>query len=70
MSEWAYEVEPTDQGCTVTERWTEQRPGWFKPIAAKATAVDDRVAHNRATMEATLENLAAAAESDGAAGTD
>lgn len=60
---WVYEIVSTDRGCTVTESWTDLRPGLFKPIAAKVTGVSDRIAHNRATMEQTLTNLAAAAES-------
>ena len=59
---WAFDITPTDGGCTVTESWTDLRPGFFKPIAAKATGVSDRTAHNSSTMEQTLANLAAAAE--------
>jgi uncharacterized protein YndB with AHSA1/START domain len=60
---WAYDITPTDHGCTVTESWTDLRPRFFKPLAAKATGVSDRIAHNRSTMEQTLANLAVAAES-------
>jgi uncharacterized protein YndB with AHSA1/START domain len=60
---WAYDITPTESGCTVTESWTDLRRGFFKPIAAKATGVSDRAAHNGSTMEQTLANLAAAAES-------
>ena len=60
---WAYDITSTDSGCTVTESWTDLRPGFFKPIAAKATGVSDRIEHNRSTMEQTLTKLAAAAES-------
>jgi hypothetical protein len=52
----------------VTESWTDRRPGFFKPIAAKATGVSDRIDHNRSTMEQTLERLASAAEAAGDAG--
>ena len=60
---WAYDITPTDRGCTVTESWTDLRPGLFKPIAAKATGVSDRIDHNRSTMEQTLTKLAAAESS-------
>ena len=60
---WAYDITSTESGCMVTESWTDLRPGFFKPIAAKATGVTDRTKHNRSTMEQTLANLAAAAES-------
>ncbi len=59
---WEYDITPTDTGCRVTESWTDLRPGFFKPIAGKATGVSDRTDHNRSTMEQTLANLAAAAE--------
>lgn len=62
---WEYDITPTDTGCTVTESWTDLRPGFFKPIAAKATGVTDRAAHNRSSIEETLANLAAAAEASG-----
>ncbi len=63
VAEWSYAFEPTERGCRVTESWTDQRPGWFKPIAHLATGVGDRATHNRAGMEQTLERLAAVAES-------
>lgn len=62
VAEWAYDVEATESGCRVTESWTDRRPGFFKPIGAKATGVTDRTEHNRATMEQTLAKLAEAAE--------
>lgn len=62
---WEYDITPTDSGCTVTESWTDLRPGFFKPIAAKATGVTDRAAHNRTSIEETLANLATAAEASG-----
>jgi uncharacterized protein YndB with AHSA1/START domain len=65
VAEWAYDIEATSSGCRVTESWTDRRPGFFKPIAAKATGVSDRIDHNRSTMEQTLERLASAAEAAG-----
>ena len=62
-SEWSYDFEPTDGGCHVTESWTDQRPGWFKPLTALVSGVSERETHNRAGMEQTLEALKAAAES-------
>jgi uncharacterized protein YndB with AHSA1/START domain len=64
VSEWSYDFEPTESGCVVTESWSDRRPGVFKPIAAKATGIEDRAEHNRSTMEQTLANLAAAAEAE------
>lgn len=65
VADWSYDIEPTDDGCLVTESWTDRRPGFFKPLASRATGVADRVGRNRETMEQTLERLAAAAEAAG-----
>jgi hypothetical protein len=62
VSNWRYEIEPTDSGCTVTETWTDHRARWFAAFALLATGVGDRESHNRETMETTLDALAAAAE--------
>lgn len=63
ISAWRYEFAATDDGCVVTESWTDRRPGWFTPLARLATGVSDRDAHTRVGMEHTLERLAVAAES-------
>ena len=63
IAEWAFEIEPAGDGCTVTQHFTDKRPGFFKPIAARVTGVSDRLAHNRDGMTETLDGLAAAAES-------
>lgn len=62
VADWSFDIEPTDSGCRVTQSFTDLRAGFFKPIAKMATGVADRVTHNRAAMETTLERLAAAAE--------
>ncbi len=60
--DWVYDIEPTDDGCRVTESWVDHRSWALKKIGWAASGVADRETHNRATMEATLEHLAAAAE--------
>jgi hypothetical protein len=63
VARWTYRFEPVDGGCRVTETWTDQR-GWIVTTLGKqASGVGDRTTHNRATMEATLERLAARSES-------
>lgn len=62
ISEWTYELSPTDDGCTVTESWVDRRHGWFKPLAQLATGVGDRTEFTRAGIEHTLEQLAQACE--------
>jgi len=68
VATWGYAVEPTDDGCTVTETWTDTR-GWIvKTVGGALSGVNDRATFNRAGMETTLAELAATAEA-AAAGT-
>lgn len=62
FSKWGYSIEPTDDGCKVTEYWQDLRPEEAKPGGEKVSGVADRVTHNRVGMEQTLERLAAAVE--------
>jgi len=65
FADWMYEFEETDTGCLVTESWSDRR-GWLaRSVSGIASGVGDRVSHNKAGMEQTLENLAVAAESSG-----
>jgi len=63
VAEWIYEFEPTAAGCRVTETWIDQRGRIAKALGKPVSGVADRVAHNHAGIEQTLERLAAAAES-------
>jgi uncharacterized protein YndB with AHSA1/START domain len=63
VAEWRYEFETTAIGCRVTETWIEQRGRIAKALGKPVSGVGDRTAHNRMTMEQTLERLKAAAES-------
>lgn len=62
FSKWGYSIEPTADGCRVTEYWEDLRPEQAKSRSASISGVEDRAAHNRAGMEQTLERLAAAVE--------
>jgi uncharacterized protein YndB with AHSA1/START domain len=62
FSTWGYAIEPTDDGCIVTEYAQDLRPASALERSAQISGVTDRLAHNRAGMEATLERLAAAVE--------
>jgi len=62
VAEWCYTLEPTATGCRVTETWIDQRGAAVKALGKPVTGVGDRVTHNRAGMERTLERLAAVAE--------
>lgn len=61
--DWIYEIEPTATGCRVTHSWDDHRAGWQDFLGRVVSGVSDRATHNRANMEKTLENLAAAAVS-------
>ena len=63
VADWGYLFEPTADGTTVTETWTDLRNPVVKSMSKFVSGVDARPDHNRASMEATLERLAAAAES-------
>lgn len=62
FASWGYSIEATDSGCTVTEYWQDLRPEFMMARSAQTSGVSDRLAHNRAGMEATLERIAAAVE--------
>lgn len=60
--DWVYEVEPTANGCRVTHSWVDHRSKVAVTLGKWASGVADRATHNRANMEATLQELASAAE--------
>ena len=62
VSTWEYELVERDNACTVTERWTDRRPGWMRAASIPVTGVRDRADHNRRNMQETLRKLKAAAE--------
>ena len=66
VARWGYTITPGPEAdrCTVTESWTEQRGLTIKVLGLFATGVKDRATHNRRTMIATRDALAAAAEAD------
>ena len=62
IAHWNYSIADRGNGTsTLTESWTDQRPGLIKLLGAKASGVADRVSHNRAGMEETLRKIEAAA---------
>ena len=62
FAKWGYTIEPTDGGCRVTEYSQNLIPEEMREASAGISGVTDRETHNRAGMETTLENLAAALE--------
>jgi uncharacterized protein YndB with AHSA1/START domain len=63
VATWSFDLVPDGAGCTVTQTWTDRRGRIAKALGKPASGVSDRISHNRAGMEQTLERLAAAAES-------
>jgi len=62
IARWQYEIEPTEDGCRVTESMWDERPGWFKAPAQFATGVGDRIGKSSANIAATLARLKQRAE--------
>lgn len=62
IARWEYAIEPTENGCRVTESTWDRRPAWFKPIGGFATASMNRAAINQHNIERTLARLKATAE--------
>ncbi len=62
VSHWAFEITPTETGCTVTETWTDRRGKLLKKLGKPFSGVADRTTHNRAGMVTTLQRLGVAAE--------
>lgn len=59
---WAYDIEPVDGGCRVTESWTDRRGTGVVLLGKVLTGVDDRTGHTRTMLGTTLARLKAAAE--------
>jgi len=66
-STWGYRIEPTADGCRVTEWNDDLRPEEAMEMSKQISGVDDRTERNRQTISTTLERLAATLEADDAA---
>lgn len=62
VSRRQHDIEPTAEGCRVTESTWDRRPGWFRPLTAPATGVRDRGAEDQRNIERTLARLKDAVE--------
>ncbi|MDP6492633.1 MAG: SRPBCC family protein, partial [Acidimicrobiales bacterium] len=56
--DWVYDIEPTGNGCRVTESWIDRRKRSLVFVGRVLSGVADRATHNRAGMEQTLDRLA------------
>lgn len=64
VARWRYDIEPTGNGCMVTESWEDHRSAFFARATSLLTGVNDRSGQNRKNMAATLRALAETAEAD------
>jgi hypothetical protein len=62
IATWSYELIGAGGDTIVREAWRERRRGWFRTVTGRVMGVADRVEHNRAGMQATLQALRSAAE--------
>jgi uncharacterized protein YndB with AHSA1/START domain len=60
VARWEYTIEPGDDGCTVTEQWTDRRPGVLRRLLDATMGSRER--SNARGMRATLQALQAEAE--------
>ncbi|MCY7374336.1 MAG: SRPBCC family protein [Spirochaetaceae bacterium] len=62
IARWAYDLEPTPTGCTVTESWDDRRGRPLQIASVPLMGIADRAEHNRRSMQTTLTALRLAAE--------
>ena len=62
-ADWIFDIEPTSNGCKVTETWIDKETSFLRKVGVLTTRVTDRASHTRMSMETTLENLAKEIES-------
>jgi hypothetical protein len=62
VAHWRYDIAPAGDGCRVTERMWDRRPGWFVKPGGIATGVMDRPTVNTEHIKLTLRRLKETAE--------
>ncbi|GAA0430274.1 hypothetical protein Aca07nite_39000 [Actinoplanes capillaceus] len=67
VARWTYTFRPVDDGCEVTETYTDRRGLALKLFGIATLGIADRDAHNHRTMTETLNRLRIAAEAQGGA---
>lgn len=60
VARWGFRMEAAEGGTNVTEYWDDHRNKVIAKLTGLALGIPDRVVHNKAGMEHTLEKLAAA----------
>ena len=62
VAEWSYELEPTEQGCRLTETWTDRRGALIGAAGLLVSGVRDRAAFTAQSIEQTLNRVKSRAE--------
>lgn len=65
VAEWTYEIEPTEQGCRLTEQWQDRRGRVMRVLGPVVTGVQDRESFTTASIEQTLAAVKERAEQPG-----
>ena len=63
VAQWAYELEPTGDGCRLTETWTDRRGRLMVTLGRLTTGVTDRASFTAQSIEHTLARVKESAES-------
>jgi polyketide cyclase/dehydrase/lipid transport protein len=69
VSRWTYRLLPDGDGTLLVEEFTDRRGALMRLIGLTVRGVSDVTTHNRATMIATLERIATAAQAQAGADT-
>ena len=64
VAEWSYDLQPTADGCTLTETWQDRRSGLMSLLGRATTGVADRTAFTATSIEQTLAKVKARAEQE------
>jgi len=59
---WQYDINPTDNGCTLTESTWDQRAPWARILGDLASGATDRARTNQHNIETTLHAVKTRAE--------
>lgn len=62
VAEWGYELEPTPEGCRLTETWIDRRGRLITAAGRLVSGVPDRAAFTARSIEQTLERVKSRAE--------
>lgn len=62
VSQWSFDLDPTEHGCRLTETWTDRRGTLISTVGRMISGVADREAFNAMSIEQTLARVKVRAE--------